>query len=168
MSMGKDGKTMADIARHYGVSRQRVKQVVKENFPTWKDSCGKFAKDSERERKYKEKWGIKDDSDLYRMQRQKWHGKKANAKRVGKTWNLPFGEIVWPTHCPILGLELNYFAEGVQEDSVSFDCLAPELGYVIGNVQIVSWRANRIKNDGTAEEHRKIAEYLDNLKESVT
>jgi hypothetical protein len=164
MSMGKSGRSMSDIARHYGVSRQRIKQIVKKNFPNWQDQCGRFVRDQEKEIRYRAKWGLQEDTDLYRMKRQKWRGKQANAKRAGKPWSLPFGELVWPTHCPILGIELDYFSEGRQENSVSFDCINPELGYVIGNVQVISWRANRIKNDGTAEEHRKISDYLDNLK----
>ena len=35
----------------------------------------------------------------------------------------------------------------------------PELGYVKGNVQVISWRANRLKSDGLPEEWTKIAEW---------
>jgi hypothetical protein len=34
------------------------------------------------------------------------------------------------------------------------------LGYVHGNVRVISNRANRLKSDGTKEEHLKIAEYM--------
>jgi hypothetical protein len=34
---------------------------------------------------------------------------------------------------------------------------------VKGNVEVMSWRANRIKNNGTPEEHRKIANYLEKV-----
>jgi hypothetical protein len=34
------------------------------------------------------------------------------------------------------------------------------LGYVKGNVQIVSRRGNRIKSDGSLEDHIKVVEYL--------
>jgi hypothetical protein len=33
------------------------------------------------------------------------------------------------------------------------------LGYVKGNVQVISWRANRLKSDGLPEEWTKIAEW---------
>lgn len=163
VEMGRSGKTMADVARHYGVSRQRVKQVVQHLVPDWKDSCGYFVRNQEKERKYQEKWGLKEDTDLYRMQRHKFFGKASNAKRVGKPWNVSFSSIEWPTHCPALGIELNYFPEGTQENSVSFDCTDPIKGYVDGNVRIISWRANRIKNDASPEELRKIADYLDKV-----
>lgn len=165
VAMGKEGKTMADIARHYGISRQRVKQIVQQTVPDWKTTCGYFVRNQEKERKYREKWGLKEDSDLYRAQRSKFFGKKANALRKGKHWDLSFDALEWPTHCPALGIELDYFPEGTQENSVSFDCTDPSKGYINGNVRVLSWRANRIKNDATPEELRKIADYLDRVTE---
>lgn len=71
-----------------------------------------------------------------------------------------------PVTCPILGLTLNYnrIGSGEQrdEDSPSLDRWDSDLPYQEGNLHIISWRANRIKNDGTAEEHKKIYEYLTN------
>ena len=65
--------------------------------------------------------------------------------------------------CPILGLPLAWCSssEFRNENAPSLDKINPELGYVKGNVAWLSWRANRIKNDGTSEEHRKIAAWLD-------
>lgn len=33
-------------------------------------------------------------------------------------------------------------------------------GYVPGNVEVISFRANRIKNNGTADEHERIAQWM--------
>lgn len=104
---------------------------------------------------------------VYKMRRAKYNIKRANAKLAGYSWAVPFEELEWPDYCPILGIELDYFAETRQENSPSFDQISPSKGYVSGNVQIISWRANRIKNDGTAEEHRKIADYLDKVQKEV-
>lgn len=38
--------------------------------------------------------------------------------------------------------------------------LIPSLGYVKGNIDIISYRANMIKNCGTIEEHMKIVQYM--------
>lgn len=38
------------------------------------------------------------------------------------------------------------------EDSPSIDKVIPELGYVRGNVWVISNKANRIKNNATLEE----------------
>ena len=45
--------------------------------------------------------------------------------------------------------------------SPSLDRLVPALGYVKGNVQVISWRANKLKGEGTAEDHRLIAEWME-------
>ena len=89
--------------------------------------------------------------------------KALNAARDGIVFSLSVQDLIWPEYCPVLGIELNYEArsKGSKDDSPSLDRLIPMLGYVPGNVRIISNRANRIKNDGTAEEHRKIAAYID-------
>lgn len=151
----KEGKTLREIASQFGVSHQRISQISKQTgiFPL-------KVRKAKREVSYKRKWGNKVNSDLYREQRKKFRHKKYNAEKTGYLWEIDFGDLEWPTHCPVLGMELNYFAEFRQENSVSFDRIDSNLGYVKGNVEIISWRANRIKNDGTAEEHQKIVDFL--------
>ena len=167
---GRDGQTYEQIGEKYGVTRERIRQVVRKYIPDYDESHGRNARRAGKEQalqeKRRKKWGNHRhliESDLYQAQRQKFRAKHANAKRVGWEWTIQFGDLIWPTHCPILGMELDYFAAGRQENSPSFDQIDSGKGYVNGNVQIISWRANRIKNDGTAEEHRKIAEYLESL-----
>jgi hypothetical protein len=93
--------------------------------------------------------------------------KKRSAVAAGFDWNLEIKDIVWNTHCPMLGIELDYFAETRQENSPSFDRINNSLGYVKGNVQIISLRANRIKSDASLEELEKIVKYLQTLTKSV-
>ena len=42
----------------------------------------------------------------------------------------------------------------------SLDCIIPELGYVPGNVAVISRRANTIKNDATIEELELVLAYM--------
>ena len=75
----------------------------------------------------------------------------------------PFN-IDWPQYCPVLGLRLDYFRKGRgshYDYSPSLDRVDPAKGYTPENTRVISNRANRIKNDGTAEEHRKIAAYIE-------
>ena len=160
-AMGLDGKTMSYIAAQYGVSRQRIKQVIDRYIPDWHEKHGKVVVRQRRAQAYLDKWGDRQTTELYQIQRLKFSRKKANAKQVGMAWEVPFGDFHWPTHCPILGIEINYYAEKTEEGSPSFDRVDNTLGYVKGNVHVISWRAHRIKNDGTAEEHYAIAKYLD-------
>lgn len=161
IELGKKGKTLAEIGNHFGVSRQRMKQVF-DKFKINPEEIGckirtKRSREQEAQQ-YWMKWGDKEQQ-LYEEKRQKYRTKKANANRNNQHFDLDFASIVWPTHCPILGIELDYHAEGKQENSVSFDRVFPDKGYVNDNVIVVSVRANRIKNDATPEELQKLAKY---------
>ena len=160
---GSVGMTMAEVARKYGISRQRMKQVVDKFIPDWSTTCGLIVNRQEKAEAYYKKWGEKESTELYEKKREKFRAKKANAVRIGYTWEIDFSDIVWNDVCPILGIPLDYYAHHVQENSPSFDQIDAGLGYVKGNVHIISWRANRIKNNGTAQEHRQIADYLDSI-----
>lgn len=164
-----EGLTLQEIANKFQVSRQRIAQIKDEICKNLKKSeygAGKRAK-IKREQKQKEfiekykreNWRL---SDLEIVQHLKFQRKKQHCAKTGIEFSIDFHDIFWPTHCPILGLEIDYFADYRKEDSASFDRINNSLGYIKGNVRIISWRANRIKNDGTAEEHRKIADYIDN------
>lgn len=50
-----------------------------------------------------------------------------------------------PDHCPVLGIELRQGKGKPEDNSPTLDRLIPELGYVPGNVFVVSNRANRMK-----------------------
>lgn len=161
--LGSMGIGMAGLARRYDVSRQRMKQIVDKFIPDWGYTYGQTVQRNQVEEHRFQKWGIREDSELYDRKKAKFRNKKAQAKQVGWEWGLEFGDVVWPTHCPILGMELDYFTETIAENSVSFDQIVAGKGYIKGNVHIISWRANRIKNNGTAKEHRMIADYLDSI-----
>ncbi len=78
--------------------------------------------------------------------------------------NLPFSlrpeDIVIPEICPILGIPLKFSLRQAAHNSPSIDRIIPDLGYVPGNIAIISHRANMLKGDGTADEHEKIAAYI--------
>lgn len=58
------------------------------------------------------------------------------------------------THCPLLGIELTYdtYTGPIPQNYASLDKIDPTKGYVPGNVQILSFRANSLKADATVEE----------------
>ena len=62
-----------------------------------------------------------------------------------------------PTHCPVLGHELVYHSRDRRKDaSASIDRIDSTYGYVLGNVRIISWRANHLKSDGTLNEMKAV------------
>ncbi|UOF81207.1 restriction endonuclease pacI-beta-alpha-metal hnh motif 1.97A [Caudoviricetes sp.] len=46
------------------------------------------------------------------------------------------------------------------DNSPSVDRLVPHLGYVPGNVRVISWRANILRRDATTRELKKLVKYL--------
>ena len=87
---------------------------------------------------------------------------KARAKKLGLEFNLEIGDIAIPEFCPILKtLRIERGSGKPQNSSPTLDRVNLERGYVKGNVCVISHRANRIKSDGTAEQHRAIAEYME-------
>lgn len=80
------------------------------------------------------------------------------AKVRGVKFTITLGDIPpMGTHCPLLGHPFPPPAVRGTPYSPSLDRIDPSLGYVPGNVWIVGYRANLVKNDGTAEEHERIA-----------
>jgi hypothetical protein len=65
-------------------------------------------------------------------------------------------DIVIPTHCPLLGIELRRNVGATGANSPTLDRIEESGGYEPGNVWVISYRANRIKNDATLEELRAI------------
>lgn len=78
-----------------------------------------------------------------------------NARRRAKIKNVPFSllpsDIKIPSHCPLLGVPL-ILASKAQANQPSIDEVIPGKGYINGNFQIISHRANTLKNDATIEE----------------
>ena len=89
--------------------------------------------------------------------------RKSQTKNKNYDFNIELEDLEIPTHCPILGLELT-FGKGikVRETSATLDRIDSSKGYVKGNVQIISYRANRIKNDATLDELIKLGEWASN------
>jgi len=165
LELARDNVRATEISRllEGKVSKQRIHQIMKKHGITNAKQI-RDKKIQDWHEKMVDKWGsayLDADSrkDVrYQVMREKFRIKKSN--NFQHEWTVEFGDLEFPTHCPMLGTELDYFAERTQENSVSFDRVDSSKGYIKGNVIVCSWRANRIKNDGTAEEHRKIYEYL--------
>ena len=66
-----------------------------------------------------------------------------------------------PKVCPVLGIELSFDLSPKSDGLPTVDRIDSSKSYEVGNIAIISWRANVIKNMGTAEEHRRIADWMD-------
>lgn len=82
------------------------------------------------------------------------------ARKYNIAFSLTLADITIPESCPILGMKLKVGASRKDGASPSLDRIDNSKGYIPGNVCVISDRANRIKNDGTAEEFERIAAWL--------
>lgn len=96
-----------------------------------------------------------------------WFRAKTRANKYHIEFNIEPSDIVIPKICPILGIpiSLNIFSDSEKvtynnPGTPSLDRVDSTKGYIKGNVAVISYRANTIKNCGTAEEHQKIAEFI--------
>jgi uncharacterized membrane protein len=99
---------------------------------------------------------FKPENDIDRWIVRSRSGNKA-AQRKGLSVDM-YKELI-VTHCPLLGIELQYakFEGNTPPDNyATLDKIDPKKGYVLGNVQIVSFRANTLKNSATLEELKMI------------
>lgn len=86
-------------------------------------------------------------------EKELWSNAKYRAKRDGIEFNLEMSDVIVPTHCLYLGIILTCKKGERHCDSLmSLDRIDPTRGYVRGNVEVISYKANRMKNDASREE----------------
>lgn len=90
-------------------------------------------------------------------------GIKSRCKKWGVEFNLTIDDIIIPPTCPILGIPIEHGKGYRTDNSPSVDRIDNTVGYIKGNVHVISMRANRIKNDSTLGELRLIVEYFTEL-----
>lgn len=86
---------------------------------------------------------------------------KTRAKKDGFDFDLTAEDLSpLPLTCPILGVTLRISEVTQDACAYSLDRIDNSKGYVRGNVAVMSYKANRLKNDGSAEEHEAIAAWM--------
>lgn len=152
-------------------NRNRQREWRKKN-PAYKQYAKNWkAENSDKNKSITKQWKL-DNAEHCSEYKKDWYkrnptalflkGAKARAKQFNVPCSIKRCDIVLPDICPILGIPL-VFGDGKRTDnSPSLDRIIPKLGYVVGNIAVISFRANMIKSLGTADEHRKIAHYIEN------
>jgi hypothetical protein len=77
----------------------------------------------------------------------------ANIRAECRNKGIPFAiepsDLILPERCPVLGFPLEVARGQAKYNSPSIDRLIPALGYVRGNVDVISYLANTLKNNCT-------------------
>ena len=92
-------------------------------------------------------------------------GAKARARDKGLPFNLHYDDVVIPNLCPVLKIPLIPSTDGHSDGSPSLDRLVPYLGYVKGNVKVISMKANRIKTDADSVEIALVLAYVTSIEQ---
>jgi len=62
--------------------------------------------------------------------------------------------------CPIFGLKLEFNGAGFRDSSPSIDRIDSTKGYTQDNIQVISWKANRIKGAASLQDLEMLVAYL--------
>ena len=97
-----------------------------------------------------------------------WASVRSNAKERGRECTIKPYEIVIPDKCPVLGITLTPSlpgrkasnGHGFKDTLPSVDRIDSSKGYVSGNIQVISWKANRLKSNNTVETLELILNYM--------
>lgn len=85
---------------------------------------------------------------------------KGRVNRTKVPFNLTTEDLRIPEVCPVLGIPLFFSERGRGDNTPSVDRVNPDLGYVRGNVAVISWRANRMKSRFSRDEFERLVAWL--------
>jgi len=134
--------------------RKAHPEQVKETKNKWNEA------NRQKVREDKQRWMAKPENRIKHTLGQA----KRRATKDGREFDITIQDLLpLPTVCPVLGIELNYTGtkvRGFVDTSPSIDRIDSSKGYIKGNVQIISWRANRVKSDASVEELEAVIKYM--------
>lgn len=151
---------------YYAANKEKLNSSRMNRY--WKDKDYECKQRKERRLKDLEKYRARGRENAKKTrhkdpQWRMWRSIRTHANRQGIPFNIDREDLVLPEFCPVLGIRLNYFNTGTpKNDSPSVDKVIPRLGYVKGNVNVISYRANVLKRDVVdPSELRAIAVYIE-------
>lgn len=97
----------------------------------------------------------------YSIEKRMFTRVKSRALKNSIPFEIDVSDIIIPEYCPVLNIKLvpkRGIGRGYYPDSPSLDRINPTLGYVKGNVRVISGRANLLKSDASLEELKLVYE----------
>ncbi len=158
--------------------RNEYERNRRENDEQWKEQISNRNKkyfekmkeeNGERLRHYKDK--CKEWNDTKDLRYNMWMGARDRAYNKNLEFNIEMEDIIIPELCPILNIPLVKNIKQAGKDSMTLDRIIPELGYVKGNVRVISRLANTMKQDASFEElklfSKNIINYINDYEDIV-
>lgn len=85
---------------------------------------------------------------------------KLRALKKNMEFSLRLEDIIIPKYCPILKIELKCGVKGEYQHTPSLDRIDNTKGYIPENIQVISMKANSMKNSANEEELLLFAEWI--------
>ncbi len=139
----------------------RIKQYDKERYSKNRE---KFLKEYKENPRY---WNEANKSSYRKnIYKRLLHAAKNRAIKNNIPFSITEEDLTKITHCPILGEKFCFGTKNVHPHKFSrtIDRIDPELGYIPGNVLVVSSLSNVVKNNGSLNELGEIIKFLKNFK----
>ena len=126
---------------YYGRHNPRAKLSIKRNDGVWVPSSSIW---------YKRASGV--------FYSAKKHGVPIEFTSVAEFASFLVG--IAPTKCPVFEVEFIERGNGFNNWSPSIDKIIPEIGYMRGNIQVISMLANRMKTNASQEQLSQFAHWV--------
>jgi hypothetical protein len=92
---------------------------------------------------------------------------KSRAKRNGLEFDIDISDVDIPNVCPILKIPLDHSrGKGRRFNGASLDRINPKLGYIKGNVWVISDLANMMKSYASIAQLKTFGEWTQTLQEA--
>ena len=154
-------KVKATRKRHYEKNKEAIRETRRKYYKEHEEE------EREKGRIYRDK---RKRTIPYRARKMR-HTAKYNSKEKNIIFNINEKDIeeLWPedNKCPALGVDFILGVKGGSDHSPSLDRIVPKLGYVKGNLQIISFLANKIMNNATPEQVIQVGEYFKRVTEEL-
>lgn len=141
-------------------AKEKERQRSKENYKKLKEARGEAVRD------YTKRGLSQCQTPWYRL----WAGARSRAKKGNYPFSIEQGDVKELMfnldYCPALGIKINWEADKLEDNSPTLDKIVPELGYVKGNIAVISAKANRIKSNATADDIGKVYCWLKKQKKN--
>lgn len=93
-------------------------------------------------------------------QNRMFHTVRDRAKAKGLEFSITKEDLVIPEVCPVFGTK---FDKSNRDTAPSLDRIDSTKGYTRDNIQVISWKANRLKNNATLEELQQLVKHMEKL-----